>query len=95
MANSLSVKLKRSISYGLAFNGNLNESLFKKDNMCTKRKWLISVNKHKVSEGTMSNYSWFLKMNYLNNDSGLKVGFYNINGLSEQNSREDFFLKPI
>ena len=43
----------------------------------------------------MSNYSWCLKMNYLNNDSGLKVGFYNINGLSEQNSREDFFLKPI
>ena len=37
-----------------------------------------------------SNYS---KMNPLNDNSRLKDSFWNVNGLSEKNSQEDFFLK--
>ena len=35
------------------------------------------------------------KMDPLNDKSGLKVGFWNVNGLSEEKSKEDFFLKQI
>ena len=34
-------------------------------------------------------------MDPLNDESGLKVGFWNINGLPEEKSEEDFFLKQL
>ena len=34
-------------------------------------------------------------MDPLNDKSGLKVGFWNINRLPEEKSEEDFFLKQI
>ena len=36
-----------------------------------------------------------IKMDPLNEKSGLKVGFWNVNGLPEEKSKEDFFLKQI
>ena len=30
-----------------------------------------------------------------NSNSGLKVDLWNVNGLSEENSKEDFFVKQI
>ena len=34
-----------------------------------------------------------IKIDPLNEKSGLKVGFWNVNGLPEEKSKEDFFLK--
>ena len=36
-----------------------------------------------------------IKMDALNDNSGLKVGFWNVNWLPEEKSKEDFFLKLI
>ena len=36
-----------------------------------------------------------IKMDPLNGNSGLKVGFWNVNWLPEEKSKEDFFLKQI
>lgn len=36
-----------------------------------------------------------IKMDPSNSNSGLKVDLWNVNGLSEENSKEDFFVKQI
>ena len=35
------------------------------------------------------------KMDLLNGKSGLKIRFWNVNGVHEENSKEDFFLKQF
>ena len=34
-------------------------------------------------------------MDPLNDKSGLKIGFWNVNGLPKETSKEDFFLKQF
>ena len=36
-----------------------------------------------------------IKMDPINDKYGLKIGFWDVNSLPEENSKEDFFLKQI
>ena len=46
-----------------------------------------------MSKDTMPNNH--IKMDPLNVKFGLKVGFWNVNGLPEEKSKEEFFLKQV
>ena len=81
-----------------AFNHKLNEILFWKDKIYTDRKGLKQL-AFDFIENIRYQTRWcqrtVSKMNNLNDNSGLKVGFCNVNWLHEEKSKEDMFLRQI